>query len=196
MSRTVERSRGTRGARRGFARGRRAALAGGLALVVAAGAGGAVALGGGIAPQATDAAWVSEEAGSLSATAGTVAAPSTTCEGRNSAPNLLKLVPGEGGLEVTGYRVTITVNGAVPAEWQSGEAEGGVPFLPANTPTDVPAGTTTVAWGISGGWNRTWEGTVSVRALGPSGWESGPVQYDWSIGFDFLGGGYGSCTQG
>lgn len=81
---------------------------------------------------------------------------------------------------------------AVPDNWQSGQASAGVPFLPANTPTYVPAGTSTVAWGISGGHNYTWKGVATVEALGPGGWTSETVSHDWSI--DFFGGGWGSCS--
>ncbi|MFI2105339.1 hypothetical protein ACH436_18755 [Isoptericola sp. NPDC019693] len=176
----------------------RALLAGGLALSVAAGVAGGVALGvGGAGPRATDAAWASQEAGAVSATAGTVAVPATTCEGHNNSPNLLKLAPGDDGLEVTGYRVVMSVDESahgVPDAWQTGTTSDGAPLLPANATTDVPAGTTAVAWGVSSGLNYTITGTVTVRALGPGGWTSEPVVYTWSVGFDWLGIGYGSCT--
>ena len=179
--------------------GRRMLTAG---MVLAAGAGflGTLASGGvGASPEQTDAAWVTEETGALSATAGTVNPAVTSCEGRSSAPNLLHLVPAESGLEVTGYRVTIDVQEGVdgdeePSGWQSGEAEAGVPFLPANTPTYVPADTSTVAWGISGGYNHTWSGVATVEALGPGGWTSESVSHDWTIIFNLFGAGWGECS--
>ncbi|NUL44775.1 hypothetical protein F7P69_06140 [Cellulosimicrobium funkei] len=169
------------------------------ALVLAAG----FVLLGAITPQQTDAAWISEEAGTVAATAGTVAPPVTTCEGRNSRPNLLHLTPAEDGLPVSGYLVTVTVGDGddadevddeVPAGWQTGHDADGNPLLPANTPTYVPAANSVVAWGITGGWSYTWKGTVTVSAVGPGGWASSDTSYDWTLGFDFLGNGYGSCT--
>ncbi|WP_114853851.1 hypothetical protein [Brachybacterium sp. YJGR34] len=168
----------------------RAALAASLLLALVLGASA-------VPTQPTDAAWISEEAGTLTATAGSVAAPDTTCTGRSAAPNLLTLTPPDEGLEVTAYRVTVLVqdgDGTVPGGWQSGTTSEGYPLLPANTPTVVPASTTAVAWGISGDWNNEWKGIVTVEALGPGGWSSQSVQHDWTIGFDWLGIGYGTCT--
>lgn len=177
----------------------RLALAAGLMLVTATGFG--LAAAGPLdaaPPQQTDAAWVSEETGTLTASAESVSPAVTTCEGRNGAPNLLHLAPSEDGLPVSGYLVTITVQDGiddeVPAGWATGTDTDGTPYIPANTPTFVPASTTTVAWGISGGWNYTWKGVVDVEAIGPGGWSSTAVSHDWSIGFDVLGGGYGSCS--
>lgn len=166
---------------------------------LALGFGGAV-LGGSNAELAglrlTDAAWVSQETGAFSATAGSVQSPQTTCQGRNSAPNLMQLAAADSGLETTGYLVTVHVDGAVPAEWQSGNTTEGYEFLPANTPVELPASTTAAVWGISGGWNANYQGSISVQALGPGGWRSPEVSYDWAIAFDFIGGGYGTCTGG
>lgn len=176
----------------------------GILLTTAIGFGSALAAGlNGAAPQQTDAAWITEEAGVVTATAGTVAAPTTTCVGQNSAPNLLHLTPPAAGLEVTGYRVTLTLQDGddadeepdpVPQAWQSGEASAGVPLLAANTSTDLPPSTSTVAWGISAGYNYTWSGVATVEALGPGGWTSETVTHDWSIGFNLLGMGFGACT--
>ncbi|GAA1490747.1 hypothetical protein [Brachybacterium sacelli] len=174
---------------------RRLALAACLVLAIATGFGVATAVPLDVAsPRQTDAAWVSEETGTLTASAGTVSPAATTCEGRNGAPNLLHLAASEDGLPVSGYLVTITVDQAEPNGWDSGQTSEGYPLIPANTPTYVPATTSTAAWGITGGWNATWTGDVSVEAIGPGGWTSSAVSHDWSIGFDFLGAGYGACT--
>lgn len=175
---------------------RRLALAAGLVLAIATGFGVATAVPLDVSsPQQTDAAWVSEETGTLTASAGTVSPAATACEGRNGAPNLLHLDASEDGLPVSGYLVTITLeSGDVPGGWASGATDEGYPFLPANTPTYVPASTSTVAWSISGGWAAGWDGVVTVEAVGPGGWASDATSYDWSIGFDILGIGYGSCT--
>ncbi|MGH3654252.1 hypothetical protein [Glutamicibacter sp.] len=161
---------------------------------------GAATLGGGsgelAGPRLTDAAWVSQETGDFSATAGSVQSPETTCQGRNSAPNLLRLAPADSGLEATGYLVTVHVDGVVPAEWQSGTTSEGYEFLPANTTVELPASATAAVWGVNGGWNANYQGSISVQALGPGGWSSPEVSYDWEIAFDFVGGGYGTCTGG
>lgn len=178
------------------ARGR-LGMAAGLVLAVLVGFAGASAagVGGTVGPQSTDAAWISEETGTLSASAGSVARPETVCEGHNGAPNLLRLAEPDEGLPVSGYLVTISVEGGdAPDGWASGESSEGHPYVPANTPTYLPASTSTVAWGISGGWNTTWTGDVTVEAVGPGGWTSQPVTHSWSIGFDLVGGGYGSCS--
>lgn len=178
----------------------RATLAAGVILVTGVAFAGAQAgSSAGAAPQQTDAAWVTEEAGTLSATAGTVNPAVTSCEGRSAAPNLLHLAPADSGLEVTGYRVTIEVQdgvdtGETPSNWQSGDAGAGVPFLPANSPTYVPASTSTVAWGIGSGYNHTWSGVATVEALGPGGWTSETVSHDWKITFNLFGAGWGECS--
>jgi len=172
--------------------GRQGRLLAGLALAVALGAGGAHALGvGEVGPYATDAAWTRQEAGALDAGAGRVAPAVTTCTAPDSAPHRLTLAPAD-GLEVTGYRVTVTIDGAVPDGWQTGMS-GDAPFMPANTTTDVDASTGTVSWGITGGWNTSYSGDATVQALGPGGWASDPVVYDWTISFNIVGYGYGTC---
>ncbi|APX33545.1 hypothetical protein BH708_13425 [Brachybacterium sp. P6-10-X1] len=173
---------------------RRLALTAGLVLTTATGFGLAAGPLDATAPQLTDAAWVSEETAGLTASAASVSPAVTTCEGRNGAPNLLHLDTSADGLPVSGYLVTITVDGGAPDGWNSGQTSEGYPLVPADSPTYVPATTSTVAWGITGGWNQAWAGDVSVEAVGPGGWSSPPVSHEWAIGFDFLGGGYGSCT--
>ncbi|SDS26428.1 hypothetical protein SAMN04489752_1331 [Brevibacterium siliguriense] len=166
-----------------------------FALSMATGFGAAAAFGGGeqCIVGMTDAAWMTEESGSIAMTAETVEIPDTRCEGRNAAPNLLHLAaPGE-GLEVTEYLVTLTSDEAV-GSWDTGTTPEGYPLISDAQPVRVPASTSAVAWGITGEWNHTWNGDVVVRSVGPGGWTSQPVRYTWKIGFDWLGMGYGDCS--
>lgn len=141
----------------------------------------------------TDAAWTTEESGAIAVAAGTVEAPEAKCEGRNSAPNLLHLAVPSDGLEVTEYLVTVTADEAVGA-WQAGTTDEGYPLVSDAEAVRVPASTEAVAWGIAGQWNHTWSGDITVKSVGPGGWTSAPVRYTWSIGFDWLGIGYGQCS--
>ena len=167
----------------------RAALAGALTLAVAVGAGVAGTLGvGTTAPQPTQAAWVSTEAGSIQAAAGQVGEPVTSCKPDLwMEPNELTFAPAD-GLEVTGYRVDLTIDEGGDAAWQAGEGM----LQPGEQVLD--ASTSRVQWGIASGYAHEWSGTVSVTALGPGGWESAPVRHDWTIRFDAFWQGAGTCT--
>ena len=141
----------------------------------------------------TDAAWTTNETGTITAAAGTVDVPRTDCVGRNSKPNLLYLEPPTGGLEVSEYLITLSADEPVDT-WQSGTTTEGYPLISDAEPVRVPASTTAVAWGFSGKWNHTWNGDITVQSVGPGGWTSTSVRYDWAIGFDWIGAGYGECS--
>ncbi|WP_158685246.1 hypothetical protein [Microbacterium halophytorum] len=141
----------------------------------------------------TDASWVDSERATSSVTAGTVAAPATSCEGRNGAPNRLWLSPGTGGVDIAEFVITLSTDDAVSA-WDSGATPEGFPLLSSGDPVVVPADTRAVAWGITGGWSMGYAGEVSVAAVAPGGWVSDTVTYDWTIEFDWIGLGYGTCT--
>lgn len=142
---------------------------------------------------ATEASWIAPQRAAATIAAGIVETPVTSCEGRNQAPNLLHLAPADGGVDAIGYLVTIEIADP-PVGWQAGATSEGYPFIAANTPTFVPLEQGTIAWGFGGEWNRTWEGTVHVVAVGPGGWTSAQTDYMWSIGFDWIGAGYGTCV--
>lgn len=148
---------------------------------------GAVVLIAALAPSWTDAGFVSTESTVLSASAGTVAPAVTTCVANSGSPNDLTLAPGLDGLPVTGYRVTQTLDADLPSgwSWQTGERDG-VTLSPLGDSYWTTA-TTALKFGIElpflAGGSST--GTVTVRALGPGGWESDPVTYHWSIAADW-----------
>ncbi|WP_221586071.1 hypothetical protein [Microbacterium sp. G2-8] len=178
----------------------------GAAVAVAAGfVGGTASIAGPTAlVQQTDAAWTTQESGVVSASAGYVAAPLTTCDGNTGgSPHVLRFDAAEEGVEVSAYRVTVMLGDGddwgeevddVPAGWATGATPDGASYIAANTPTVVSADTTALAWGIGGGWSSTWRGTATVTALGPGGWESDAIEFAWSIGYDLLGMAYSSCT--
>jgi hypothetical protein len=137
--------------------------------------------------EATDAGYVSAEQAALTAAAGTVGTAVTVCTPGSGAPHQLTLAPADDGLTVTGYRVHITVD-PVPSgsyAWQTGVKDG-IELLPIGD-SSWPATQTLVGWGIelpllSG---DDFYGTVSVSAIGPGGWESAAVTYDWAIETDW-----------
>ncbi len=159
----------------------RAVLA--AALAVLALTGGAAAL----PVWSTDAGYVSEESAAIAVGSGTVEPAVTVCTPVSGAPHRLALTAPADGLPATGFRIIATVD-PEPAgsyAWQTGERDG-VSLVPLGEST-WPVDQTVVGWGIElpvlAG--ATFVGTVSVAALGPGGWESAAVVYDWSIVADW-----------
>ncbi len=155
----------------------RAVLAAALAVLALTGAAARVP----VSP--TDAGYVSEESATVAVGSGTVQPAVTVCTAVANSPHHLALAASADGLPVTGYRITASVD-PVPTgsyAWQTGERNG-VLLVPLGEST-WPADQTAVGWGIElpALAGATFIGTVSVTALGPGGWESAAVVYDWSI---------------
>lgn len=160
----------------------------------------------GLASTPTDAAFHTQETGQLVVTAGRVEPPAAQCRIVDQAvagvggSHQLEITPPATGLPVTGYLVDISAKDhagstAKPANWKTSDSSG-EPFLGygQNHVDAAPGGGAVhLRWGISAGWNAGWDGTVTVRAVGPGGWQSEPVTRTWAIWFTVLGDGHGTC---
>lgn len=153
----------------------------------------------------TDAGFRTRESASLSVAAGTVESPAARCRIVDAAMGVggahqLEITPPAGGLPVTGYLVDITAvdhggSTARPAHWKTSDGSG-EPYLAygQNLLDAAPDGSPVrIRWGIAQGLNWGWDGTVTVRAVGPGGWQSEPITQTWAIWFTVVGTGHGSC---
>lgn len=140
-----------------------------------------------VVPGWTQAAFTADQSAQAEFTAGALTPPQTTCTPHSGSPHVLTLAPGQDGVPITGYRVTMTLAEGSPGEsaWQSGERDG-VTLVPLGD-SDWTAGTDTLGFGIELGFldGNTYSGTASVRSLGPGSWESEPAVYDWTIVTDW-----------
>ena len=133
-------------------------------------------------PSWTSAGFTSTEVAGMTASAGVVPVPTSTCTPNSGSPHQLSFGPGADGLATQGYLVTMATT-LLPSgwTWQSGTSDG-LPLAPLGESTWT-LDQTSVKFGIelpflAGG---TATGTATVQAIGPGGWESAPVVYDWSI---------------
>ncbi len=137
--------------------------------------------------QQTEAGYTSAEQAALTAGAGTVQPAGTACTAASSAPHEIALTAPADGLAITGYRVTITVDPEPSGDysWQTG-TKNGIELLPIGD-SYWPAAQAVVGWGIEMPMfaGDDFFGTVEVAAVGPGGWESSAVGYDWSIESDW-----------
>jgi|GEM_PF-1771230 len=131
----------------------------------------------------TQAGFLGTETVTTIADADEVPLPTSTCTVVSGAPHILTLTDAGDGLPVLEYRVEISVS-HVPSgsySWATGTVDD-TPMLPVGE-SFWSADTAQVGWGIKG-WSLgggSWSGTVKVQAIGPGGWTSDPVYFDWSI---------------
>lgn len=144
------------------------------------------------------AAYLGTQAVTTLADADEVPRPTSLCTAISGAPNELTLDHADDGLDVLEYRVEISVD-VVPSgsfSWQTADAADGTPMLPIGE-SYWPADTAQVGWGIEG-WSLfespSWSGAVAVQAIGPGGWTSDQLMFDWTIQVPALGSAVVSCT--
>ena len=155
-----------------------------------------LAVGGLLGAGPAQAFWTDSAAGSQTLTAGTVPAPGPlSCPNPAIGNNHVATWSAPSGVSVTGYQVSLSANNSAP---YVSPGSGTPPATIVGGTTNLSAGTTQAVWGVPSpgllSLGVTYDGTFSVRTIGPGGWISAAARTaNWEIVY-VIGGSATSVT--